>query len=495
VSAPGRWPRDIWHARGTLRVRLTLWYVALLTIILLAFSGYLYVSLSRSLYAEIDRSLALQAQRMNPPPERIGSEPRGNPSSPRSGGGFRLLIAGTVVAVYDPSGQELLFGDAWQELPVLGEARATAAQGGRDLRTVALDDGAEWRVLTVPLERDGRLLAIAQLGRSEADLHSALDQLLLQMATAIPLTLLLAVAVGLFLAGRALDPIDRITRTADQISAEDLSRRLDLPANDDEVGRLAATFDRMLDRLDQAFQRQRQFTADASHELRTPLAMLRGQLDVALERRRPADEYEQVLGSMRDDVHRMDQLLGELLTLARADAGELRLTREPLDLGDLVTDVVAAMEPLARGRGIDLRCGEVEPIDIEADQTRLTQLVVNLLDNGMKYTPSGGSVTVSLGRRDGHATLRVADTGVGIAKKHLPHLFDRFYRVDEARSRAEGGAGLGLAISRWIAQIHGGSIGVQSEVGRGTTITVDLPVDDRNAPSNDAAREPDRVLA
>jgi heavy metal sensor kinase len=463
-----------WRALGTLRVRLTLWYVGLLALILLAFCAVLYVSLERTLHAEIDSTLEAQYQRMvtsirfgarTPPPDLRDVILRRRPP-----------IAGTAVAFYDPSGEVLLFGETWEELPDLADVRAGAVGGARDLRTIVAADGEPWRVLTGPVQRDGRLPAVIQVARSERDVRAALGHLLFEMAVAIPLTLCLAVAVGLFLAGRALDPIDRITRTADQIGAENLSRRLDLPANDDEVGRLAATFDRMLDRLERAFRRQRQFAADASHELRTPLAMLTTQAELALERRRTPAEYQQALTSVRDDARRMGQLLGELLTLARADAGEESLSIEPLDLADLAADVVAAMEPLAQGRGVTLRHPPAGSIIVRADQTRLTQLVINLVDNGLKYTPAGGTVTVSTERADGWAALRVADTGHGIAREHLPHVFERFYRVDEARARAEGGAGLGLAISRWIAEAHGGTIGVESEPGRGTTFIVRLPL-------------------
>ena len=463
-----------WRALGTLRVRLTLWYVALLALILVAFSAFLYLSLDRTLDREIERSLEAQARRLTAPLEAFGAPPQpdGRGALPR----FRPPIAGTVVALYGPTGDDLLFGDSWGGLPVLAAARGIAAAGVRDVRTIVLDDGEPWRVLTRPVDRDGRRLAVVQVARSEGDAQATLGHLLVGMALAIPLTLLLAVAVGLFLAGRALDPIDRITRTADQIGAENLSRRLDLPPSADEVGRLAATFDRMLDRLDRAFRRQRQFTADASHELRTPLAMLISQAEVALGRRRTASEYQRVLAGVRDDARRMDQLLGELLTLARADAGQELLMREPLDLGDLTTDVVAAMEPLARARGVELRLGSIEAVEIQADQTRLTQLLVNLIDNGLKYTPAGGTVTVSVERQDGTAVTQVADGGVGIASEHLPHVFERFYRVDAARTRAEGGAGLGLTIGRWIAEAHGGTIRAESELGRGSTFTVHLPL-------------------
>ncbi|MDP8924567.1 MAG: ATP-binding protein [Chloroflexota bacterium] len=486
-----RWPsasfRRILTDGSSIRVRLTLWYVALLAVILVLFSGFVYVSLERRIRDETDRLLELQARRLQPPPEAREFPPR--PPRP-----IRTASAsgGTVVGIFDETGRDFFAGESWDGFAALGEARSLAAAGQRDLRTVVLADGEPWRVLTVPIVVDGDVQAVGQIARSEVPGRSALDELLLLFATAVPLTLALAVAIGLFLAGRALDPIDRITRMAARINADDLSRRLGLPPRDDEVGRLAATFDTMLDRLDRAFRRQRQFTADASHELRTPLAMLRGQIELALDRPRSAEEYEATLVSLGDDVRRMEGLLGDLLTLARADAGRLPLVPEPLDLADLATDVAAAMEPLASARGVRLTRSGGGALPIVADQTRLTQLLVNLLDNAVKYTPDGGTVTVSTGRDAGQAILSVADTGIGVAPEHLPHLFERFYRADAARARAEGGAGLGLSISRWIAEAHGGRIDIESRLGEGTTVTVRLPVlDDVGRP----ARRADFVTA
>jgi heavy metal sensor kinase len=366
--------------------------------------------------------------------------------------------------------------DARQPLPVLSDALGRAARGQQTFATALLPDGSQWRVVTTPVVAAGVPIAILQVARSQAEIEATLRQLALLMAVAVPLTLLLASAGGLFLAGRALGPIDRITRAAAAIGAEDLSRRLHFGQARDEVGRLAATFDSMLDRLDASFRRQRQFTADASHELRTPLTMLTSQIDVALDRQRSPQEYEQLLASLREDTTRMAELLGELLTLARADAGQQLVAREALGLGDLVRSVVPAMQPLAAQRGVQL----TETIDaqavIDGDQTRLSQLLLNLVDNGLRYTPAGGSVNVSVSQDGPFAVLRVADTGVGIAAEHLPHVFERFYRTDAARARAEGGAGLGLAICQWIAEAHGGHIGVESEPGRGATFEVRLPL-------------------
>jgi heavy metal sensor kinase len=483
MSRLEHWLQHAWEGVRSIRVRLTLWYVALLGLILVVFSAVLYLSLSRNLHDEVDRSLAAEAQR------QLASLDVEN-GAPSLAEGPDMLQVGTVAVLYDRAGQHVLANDPRQPLPVLAEALARAAQGQETFMTTQLPSGAEWRVLTTPVVDNGMLIGVLQVARSEGEVDAALHQLALLMALAVPLTLLLASAGGLFLAGRALNPIDRITRAAAAISADDLSRRLDLRGSRDEVGRLAATFDRMLDGLDRAFRRQRQFTADASHELRTPLTMLTSQIDVALERRRSPEEYEQLLRSLREDAARLSQLLGELLTLARADAGQQLLTREPLDLGELVRSVVPAMQPLADQRGVRLTEQIRAQAPVLGDQTRLSQLVINLVDNGLRYTPAGGSVEVEVGQEGAWATLRVRDTGVGIAAEHLPRVFERFYRADPARSRADGGAGLGLAICRWIVEAHGGTIAVDSQLQHGSTFSVRLPL------SNVTNREPpDRPAA
>ena len=459
--------RVAWAHGRTIRTRLTLWYVALLALILLAFCAFLYLSLSRTLHDETDHTLAVEAQRALDTLDiqdgivRLGDPPEG-------------VATGTLVVLGDATGRPL--GPTAPPPALVALAGATARGSGQSLTTVRLAGDAEWRVLTVPVVEGGRTVAVLQVARSARGVETALNRLLLLMGVAVPLTLLLAVAGGLFLASRALTPIDRITRTAALIGGEDLSRRLALPTSPDEVGRLAATFDGMLARLEEAFARQRRFTADASHELRTPLALLTSRADVALDRPRTPAEYRQTLAGMRDDAGRMARLLGELLTLARADDGQEVLVREPVALADLVGDTLAALAPLAEERGVALATGALAPCTVLGDQTRLAQLLINLVENALKYTPAGGRVTVSLARSGDAATIAVADTGIGIPPEHLPRLFERFYRVDGARSREEGGTGLGLAIAAWIARAHGGGIAVTSTVGEGSTFSVCLPL-------------------
>jgi heavy metal sensor kinase len=460
--------RRLLRRTSSIRVRLTLWYVALLAGMLLAFSGLLYVSLSRSLSQELDLTLSTEATRLIATMDFETGAPQ------LGGEGPDNLRIGTVAALYDSSGRHLLAYDPRQPLPILPDALVRAAQGRQTFTTAALADGTEWRVMTTPVTENGIQIGILQVGRPVAEVSATLHQLALLLALAVPFTLLLASTGGLFLAARALDPIDRITRAAAAIGADDLSRRLNFRTRD-EVGRLAATFDRMLDRLERAFRRQRQFTADASHELRTPLTMLASQIDVALERERTPEEYIELLQSLREDGGRMAQLVSELLTLARADAGQQLLTREELDLGELVRSVAEAMQPLATQRGVQLNEDVTQRVSVMGDQTRLTQLVINLVDNALRYTSPGGTVTVAVTGDAGWATLRVQDTGIGIAAEHLPHLFERFYRADPARARTDGGAGLGLAIAQWITQAHGGQIAVDSTLGQGTTFSVRIP--------------------
>jgi heavy metal sensor kinase len=385
-----------------------------------------------------------------------------------------------IASLYAPGGEPLETAGSDQFLPLPREVADAVAQGREVWRYVAL--GADpWRVLARPVLVGGRLVAVLQVGRSERPVERVVEQLGILLATVVPLTVVLAGAGGLFLAGRALDPIDRLTRTAAAISADDLTRRLPVETvrRPDELGRLAATFNLMLDRLADSFRRQRQFTADASHELRTPLTRVLSQADVTLARPRSADEYEAVLASVREDVLRLRRLVDALLMLARADARQDVLVRERIDLGELAEQIVDAMQAAADERGVELTVSARSGVVVAGDQAHLMQLVVNLVDNALKHTPAGGKVEMVVDVETSEscptACLAVHDTGNGIAPEHLPHVFERFYQAEP--ERAAGGAGLGLAICRSIAEAHGGQIRVQSRPGDGSTFSVLLPLD------------------
>jgi heavy metal sensor kinase len=459
----------------SVRLRLTLWYVLLLAIILAAFSVGVYVVLRHSLYDNLDDSIRNRANTFLDVVSYESGRPtlagRVSTDDPNAGESFVRVFDASAGVTFDNSAAA---GDA----PIDPLAVDRALQGETSIRTVTVGDES-MRVRTLPIRRDGSIAGVLEVGQSQGDLADTLHALLLILAIAYPVTLVVASVGGVFLAGKALSPIDSLTRLARRISAEDLTQRLNLRLPDDEVGRLARTFDDMIARLDDAFRRQRQFTADASHELRTPLTAIKGQAEVALSKPRDAAAYREVLQTVNEEVDRLIRMVGSLLTLARADAGQIPIASEPVNLGDLITGVVEQVRPMAEERSLSLSVDPGPSVTVQADEDLLLQLLLNLLDNAIKYTPPGGIVTAGWGVDGDRAELWVADTGVGITDEHVERIFDRFYRVDRARSRAEGGAGLGLSICRWIAEAHGGSISVQGGPGQGTTFTVRLPLNSR----------------
>jgi signal transduction histidine kinase len=328
------------------------------------------------------------------------------------------------------------------------------------------------------------------LGRP-IDTNEQLPRLVFTLFLGSLATMVFALAGGYWLAGRAMAPVRTITRTARGISETDLSQRLKLGSKD-ELGELADTFDAMLDRLQVAFDRQRQFTADASHELRTPLTIVGLETDQALTHHRSVDEYERVLLVIKSENEFMARLVNDLLTLARMDAGQTRLRMEHLDLSDITLEVVERLTPLAHQAGVELDLGEVPQVDIQGDSQYLSQMLANLVENAIKYAGGPGhhvkidtGVRIDNGKNTGW--VRVEDDGPGIPAEALPFLFDRFYRVDKARTRQQDdpqkissgknpeGSGLGLSIVYWIIQAHKGQVEISSELGQGSVFIVSLP--------------------
>jgi heavy metal sensor kinase len=310
----------------------------------------------------------------------------------------------------------------------------------------------------------------------EDDAEETLNSLLLILSIAYPATLAIASIGGIFLAGRALSPIDSLTRTAQRISSEDLSQRVSGAGANDEVGRLARTLNSMLSRLEQAFLRERQFTADVSHELRTPLTAIKGQVDVTLSRERSVPDYQEALRGVNVEVGRLSQLINGLLVLARADAGQVVIGGEDVRLASVVSDAVGQVRPAASERGVGISAVGGDDVSLRGDRSLLLQLLLNLLDNAVRHTEQGGEVLVTVGSEKGWAALSVSDSGPGVPIDEQERIFDRFYRIDQSRDRARGGAGLGLSICRWIAEAHGGDISVESAPGEGSTFTVRLPL-------------------
>ncbi|MBL8058339.1 MAG: HAMP domain-containing protein, partial [Anaerolineales bacterium] len=349
--------------------------------------------------------------------------------------------------------------------------------------------GAYLRVLTVRLvdERDNNLIGFVQTAASLRQVSNAQTTLLLVLVGGGVLSVALAAVIGYLSASRALKPLKAITQTALQITrADDLSRRIPITNTGDEVGRLSAAFNESLERLERLFNAQRRFLADVSHELRTPLTAIRGNVDL-LERMGGADRES--LRDIRSEAERMTRLVGDLLVLAQADSGNLPLAKTPVSLDTLLLEVVREVQVLAGS--VQVTIGDIDQVPFVGDRDRLKQVVLNLVTNSLKFTPEGGRITLGLARVNDWARLTVSDNGLGIPPDELTRIFDRFYRVDKARSRAMGGAGLGLSIAQRITQMHGGRIEATSEgVGKGATFSVWLPLAAAAAPAPAANTKP-----
>jgi signal transduction histidine kinase len=323
--------------------------------------------------------------------------------------------------------------------------------------------------------QEGRTFIDSRAFEQKVNKH-ALENLRTYSFGALGTLFVASLAVGWVIAGRALRPIDGITAVAREIQATNLSRRIDLQGPDDELKRLADTFDDMLSRLDEAFASQRQFVADASHELRNPLAIVQTNADLTLADPEASAEISRRAGRTRRASERMSRLVEDLLALARLDAPLAR--RETIDLGELAAEVGDEFLPQARARGLRLEWGSRERAVLVGDRPALKRAVANLVDNAVRYASAGTSVRLVSGRRNGWAWVAVSDEGPGIGAEHQRQLFDRFYRVDKARARADGGSGLGLAIAREIAEAHDGDVRLFSEVGRGSTFVLRLALTD-----------------
>ncbi len=309
----------------------------------------------------------------------------------------------------------------------------------------------------------------------------ALQRFRIMLLLAAPLLLIGASAGGYWISSRALAPVDAISRAANRISIENLAERLQAPKTGDQLQRLSETLNRMLARLEGSVRRISQFTADASHELRAPVSLIRTTAEIAaMKRDRPAGEYLAALDEIQEEAERTSQVVDSLMLLARADSAKETLECVPVDAAAVVLSAAEQGERLARGRGVAFNVklpGFEVPVHADADALRRALLI--LMDNAAKFTPKGGSIQVGLDQRDGQAVAYVTDTGIGIDALDVPHIFDRFWRADKARSREQGGAGLGLSIAKWIVDQHGGTLEVRSEPGKGSAFEIKLAIDKR----------------
>ncbi|MGC8857086.1 MAG: ATP-binding protein [Anaerolineae bacterium] len=449
---------------NTLRVRFALWTAGLLFLAFALFGAYVYGSMARALFAALDNSLTLNASQIAAALNIDNGQlilPDSLVESPENAA---VRGRGFTVRVLTPQGKALHQFGPYPNLPLTPtESFVTYTE---PLSETSL------RIYTQPVYDNQQLVAIVQVAQSRADVQESLQTLLFTLLVSSPILALLAGGGGYFLAARALAPIDKMTATARKISAEDLSARLEVANREDEVGRLAQTFNEMLARLEDSFRRERQFTSDASHELRTPLTAMQAILGMMRAKRRTPAEYEQAMDDLSEETDRLRTLVENLLRLARGEKQAYHF--ETVNLSLLLQDVAESLRPLAEAKGLALRCDLPVNLQVWGDSDELIRLFVNLLDNAIQYTERG-EVTLRAAQGEQAVVVTVADTGPGIAPEHLPHIFDRFYRVDTSRSRSQRGTGLGLAIAKEIVRAHRGEIEAQSKIGEGTVFTVRLP--------------------
>ena len=458
---------------STVRVRLTLWYVVVFGLLLAGFSAFVYVVLSRTLYARLDRSLLNAAQVVSGEFRSEVAENEGGAAEGAAQVLTELHLPGTYFAIFD--GEQLLASNLdWSQVSARELLSSTATDDQITFRTVRGYGKEGARVAIIPAQAGDKAYLVA----AAEPLHSLVEQLesiRRIFYLGFPAALLVAGIGGFILAKKSLAPVVAMSNQAERISARNLHERLSIGNNRDELGHLARVFNDLLSRLDGSFESMREFIADASHELRTPLSIIRGEADVALSQDRDATEYRDALAIIQDEAKRLSRIVDDMMALARADAGQRPLQIEEFYLNDLVEECCKAATVLTVREGVTLTVEPAADIAFRGDEDLLRRMFMNLLDNAIKYTPAGGSVSVELACEPSSVKIIVSDTGIGIPADQVPHIFERFYRVDKARSRADGGSGLGLAIAKWVAEAHKGSIDLISHSDHGSKFTVSLP--------------------
>jgi two-component system OmpR family sensor kinase len=482
----------------SIRITLTLWYSTILVTTLVVFGLVAYTYSSQTLSENLDRSLVnevkwvkgyiqpkagkvkpsrkyamkkppeLSQEEIAAPPDEIEPEDPDDEVWNQIYEHALLNPKKTLIEVTDKKGAVIFrsFSASMESLMVEIDQKDTMK-----LTTVRSDKGKDWRV-AASATPELRLYAAYPL----SELSDVLDNLFSILLVMIPIALAVSVGGGLFLANKSLRPVDDVTRAAQKITAQNLDQQIPTRGVNDELGRLILTFNDMIKRLRHSFDQITQFSADASHELRTPLTIMRGEVELVLRSPKTSEEYRRVLVSNLDEIMRLSSIIDNLLTLSKGDQDGHDVRFEAVPLRPLMTELLEDSEIIAMKKQISVRLTDNEDVAVDGDALRLRQLVLNLVDNAVKYTPDEGSVTISSRQEEGMAVIRIRDTGIGIPPDEREKIFDRLYRVDKGRSRDMGGSGLGLSISRWIVDLHRGTITVTSEPGEGSEFAVRLPL-------------------
>lgn len=458
----------------SLKFRLVVWYAGWVTVLFIVFGVFVYGSLKHHLREAQHQALARRArqvaelvQRMPNDAETLGGTIRATFASEANNRFTRVTVNGAVTHVSGAPADASF--DPLQVPPVPAPAQDELFE----LRK--MPRGQPLFIVTTVRESNGRKIVVEE-GTSFGAIRNTLHEWLVALLSGLLVLICGASAGGFVLVQRALAPVDKIIRTAEGITLRNLNERLPVAQSGDELERLSLALNTMIARLDDSFQQTRRFLADASHELRTPLTIIHAELEQLAE---TADDPDiaRAASSALEETQRLRKIVEALFTLSRFDAGEAVQESVPVDLRSLVANTAEQMQLLADDKDVRLTCECDRDVIVRGDRARLKQVVVNLLDNALKYTPANGTVIVRVQHVDNHAVLSVSDTGIGIPAEALPHVFDRFFRVDKARSRDEGGAGLGLSIVKAICAGHGGGVHATSREGAGSEFIVELPLD------------------
>jgi heavy metal sensor kinase len=461
--------------RLSIGLRLTLWYLVVFAAAQLLFGFGMWFILRHSLYEIADEALTnqvddlrhfLEAQKENASIAKLQEEVTE---------AYVLEHSGDYLQIYVLPDQWIYRAPDMQKISLPPPAASPDHLFLHPLYQDRQLGGHPFRFLTQHMEVHGRQFTV-QTGVPIDDVAHTLALFVRYLGMFAPLILLSASAVGYWISGRALSPVDAISRTARTISGSDLSQRLEPLHTGDELQRLTDTLNEMLNRIETAFLRITQFTADASHELRTPISLIRTEAEIALRKSRSEEEYRDALVHILSEAEATSSMVEKLLSLARSDSGQRALEWRPVDLGDTALRVVGEWQAVLESKALRLTKAIAGGVYVVGDTTALRQLLNILLDNAVKYTPGPGTIALSVEERSNTAVLKVTDSGIGIDPEDRDRIFERFYRADKARSRESGGAGLGLAIAQWIVMQHHGSLEVESTPGKGSTFLLELPL-------------------
>ena len=453
-----------------------MWYGGVLSLILIIFASGIFIYFKNSLQDSIDGKIRSIGEVLSSSmTEAHGTSVFGN---------FERYLEnvlgrkpkGKFIQIMDSSGRigAKMSDIEGEALPTSFNALERAMRGEIVYETIERTK-PRLRMVTIPIMDNKKVTSVVQVGTSLEDFDETMRKLLLIMIISIPTSIIVTIVVGYFMAKKALKPVDQIRRAAVKISSSNLDEKIDVAGRRDELGRLAETFNAMIGRLKDAFQRINQFSIDVSHELKTPLTILKGETEVALRKEREKDDYQKLLLSNLEEIDRMSCIIDDLLLLSKADAKEIKLNIEEVALRDLVMDVCMDMQIVADKKDVELQVNALEDVRLKGDELKLRRMLLNVVENGIKYSHVGGKVSVSSYVDDGYVRIDVKDDGIGISEEDIKYVFDRFYRADRSRKRISG-SGLGLSISRWIAGAHKGSIEVESQAAQGSVFTIKLPI-------------------